>query len=309
MSTAAPPSSLFQWSVLPPLQLRGVGTSLVESAEHYAIRLAWTAGTTIRQICHMSAPFSELSSHSVGGVSRFCGPGDVYKKRIHVLESLTGVDTIRCGTLMVLDRILWSWVRGPLARLRTWCPECYSAWDDEASYEPLIWQSAVLSHCVVHGCKLQCECHACGRGQPYLVPYQVRRQCAFCTKRLINPSVSEYVGGMSLWRQRQLEGLIEMCATPGEPPVSDTALKSFVQMIPIERLRKNRVSWVIKDAIGELRSANKASLESIICLCAIHGVSAKDILRDPEGTASMPLLDNWEEEHLLTLLETRIKDQ
>jgi len=298
----------FTWSVLPALPIRGVGTSLVESAEHYAVRLAWTAGTSLQQLCCLPPPYRENTSRRVGGFSRFCGPGDVYRERVANLERLTGVDTIRCGTFAVLEPVLWPWGSGARTKSRAWCPECYAQWDHDASWEPLIWQEIALQLCPIHSCRIVIECRECGWTQPFAVPYQHRRECSHCGCSLGWASAGEIPDRRSEWRARQLEGLIELCSRPGQPPVAETALSRFVEAIPLENLPKSRAKFIIRDAIAKSKRSGtkvRASVQSIIELCAIHGVSARDMLLDPLGAASRPLLDNWSEEALLNLLDQR----
>lgn len=295
----------FRWSVLPPLPLRGVGTFLVESAEHYAVRLAWAAGTTLKQVCSLSPPYKENSSGKVGGFARFCGPGAVYRERVSNLERLTGVDTIRCGTFMVLEPVLWPWGSGARARSRGWCPECYAQWDEDISWEPLIWQEITLQLCPIHSCRIVDTCQRCDGAQPFSSAYQNRRICCRCACSLGWSSAAEAPDPRSMWRTRQLEGLIQLCSTPGVAPVPEAALSRFVATIPLENLPNSRGRQIIRDSIAKSKRAGtmvRASVGSIIQLCAIHGVSARDMLLDPIGAASRPLLDNWSEEKLLELL-------
>lgn len=297
----------FRWSVLPPLTLRGVGTSLVESAEHYAARLVWTAGTSLKQLCTLSPPYRENSSGKIGGLNRFCGPGDVYRERVRNLEHLTGVETIRCGTLMVLEPVLWPWALW--SKSRGWCPECYAQWDDDTSWEPLIWQQSLLQCCPVHACRIACECRSCGRSQDFAVPYGQRRICRRCRQSLGWTSEPDRPHPRVKWMQRQLEALVELCATPYEPPVSESALSKFIEAVPIDKLPRFWSRLVVRDAMVKSRRRGmhvRAGIDSIIELCAIHGVLAKDMLLDPVGTASKPLLDNWGEEQLLELLDQRV---
>jgi hypothetical protein len=168
------------WTVLPPVPLMGVGTELVESVEHYASRLAWITGTSVDRLCALPSPFDEPAPGKPGGTNRFCGPGKTYQRRIENLEALTGVETIRCGSFLVLEELLATGAIGRSSRRHRWCPECYLAWDEAASWEPLIWKVDLLTTCPIHGCSLEFRCRQCHATQSSTTKYERRRRCRDC---------------------------------------------------------------------------------------------------------------------------------
>lgn len=294
----------FGWSVLPPVPLLGLGTPLVESAEHYVARLAWISGTSIRQLCGYMSCCNGMRQIVVGGLNKFCGPGSVYKHRVSELEKLTGISTIRCGTFMVLDKVLCEWAIGRTSYRRKWCPECYLRWDQTSSWEPLLWQIELVNKCPIHDCDLVSGCRKCGASQQQVVAYHRRRNCWRCKKSLGRPGRTEQRPSYYAWAQSQICDLVQLCGTPGEDPVPADAISRFVYGIPAFTAHRSKIPGVVKDAIARSknRSRQVASLETIVNLCGLQGVRPVDMLRDPIGAASRPLLDMWSGDRLLDLL-------
>lgn len=284
----------FRWSVLPPVPLLGIGTELVESAEHYAARLAWITGTSIGQLCSLPPPYEDPWPGKAGVANGFCGPGDVYKPRIRNLETLTGVGTIRCGTFMVLDQVLTRYGTGVASSMHRWCPQCYLEWDENTSWEPLIWRIELITTCPKHDCELVDTCHVCRSGQWLPATYQHRRRCHRCRASLGRRGQQTERHGYYRWAQWQLCDLVRMCATPGEPPVSALAIRTFVDGMPHIPLRSAEFPWGVSNALMRAKvhpRRQRASLETIVNLCGLQGVRMTDMLRDPVGAASKPLLD------------------
>lgn len=294
----------FRWSVLPPVLPFGIGTELVESAEHYAARLAWISGSSVPQICRLSFPGGDGRRDFVGGANRFCGPGSVYKQRIASLESLTGVDTIRCGTFMVLDKVLCDGAAGGTTGYRRWCPECYLNWDEDDSWEPLVWHVDLVKSCPIHGCDLQDSCCKCGNRQKQVVAYHRRRRCTRCGASLGWPGRFGQRPSYYAWAQTQICDLARMCGTPGEEPVHPLAVSEFVYAIPAITAHRRKIPGVVRDALArsKTRTRHVASLETIVSLCGLQGVRATDMLRNPVGAASRPLLDLWSGERMMEVI-------
>lgn len=284
------------WSILPPVPLMGVGTCLVESVEHYVSRLAWIAGTTPKQICTLPPPFDEPGAGQPGGVSSFCGPTKAYKHRIKKLEALTGIDTIRCGSFLILDELLASSAMGRNSSRQRWCPECFREWDEERSWEPLIWSVDLLSECPQHGCDLEMHCRHCGSTQNLSARYQHRRKCRKCNSELAGQGRTSDRPAYFAWTDSQVLDLIELCATPGQEPIPYSAHKTFVSGLQAVMDSTSELPAVVRAAIGRLQSnlvRGKMTLRTMINLCALQGISVREMLLDPVSASSRPLLDLW----------------
>lgn len=294
MSSAAGDS--FEWSVLPPVPLFGVGTELVESVEHYASRLAWISGVDIDRLCALPEPFKGKGKGGVGGVEKFCGPGPIYRNRIENLEALTGVETIRCGSFSVLHDLLGASSVGPRDVRDCWCPECFLNWDEDGSWEPLIWQADLVTTCPVHSCDLVNCCEKCHAPRRLSSKYQRRRKCAKCGSSLAGHGRTTKRPGYYQWAQSQFCELVKFCAEPSQEVIATSAYETFVQGLMFIRLGKSSLPWPVKSAIERVKADRKrtrVSARTLINLCGLQGVSVVEMLRDPVAASSKPLLDLW----------------
>jgi hypothetical protein len=288
-----------RWSVLPPVPLFGIGTALVESVEHYMSRLAWISGTTVHHIISLSAPFDEPGARQAGGVSKFCGPSKTFRRRIENLEALTGIETIRCGSFYILKDLLAAPSIGRDSKRKRWCPMCYLKWDEQASWEPLLWSIELQVTCPIHGCLLERQCRRCGAQQNVSVRYCRRRSCSSCGESLGNIGVFQERSNYEIWTENQLSELVKLCASPGQRPISGLASEIFALGL-ISSANGSRKAEAAVKRIARLLLARRPagascriSLRGLIDLCAIQGISVTDILLQPSASASMPLLDHW----------------
>lgn len=277
------------WTALPSLPLRNIGTPLVESAEHYAIRLAWTAGISIRELVRLASPYDEPGTHGINLTSSFCGPGKIYKRRIENLEALTGVENIRCGSFWVLDNLLSKGAVARKAECRRWCPRCFKYWDHELSCEPLLWSVDLTVSCPVHGCDLEDRCGQCGSRQRNCTNYEKRRICRKCKNPLAGEGFSTMRTDYSRWMDHQITELVCFCATPNQPVVDGNTFKLFVQA-----KRRSDPSRHSREAFHRIARADgdKVRLDTLLHACAFQGASVTDLLLQPTmaGTESLALI-------------------
>lgn len=290
----APPT--FSWTVLPPLALFGVGTALVESAEHYAARLAHTIGVSVRVLFSLPPPYDEPGYRQVGGASRFCGPGRGFKRRVENLERLTGTDTIRCGSFWVIDDILAVTGAGRNSKRHRWCPQCFLEWDEATSWEPLIWIVDLQLTCPVHGCDLECLCRNCGSNQNVARDYNQRRRCQRCKASLSGRGKITRRPSYFAWAEGRLAELIQLCGTPGQAPFSFSNYEAFVRGLAARKRGKERPPATVRVAIGRIQSnavRGRVTLRTLVNLCALQGISITEMLLDPQMASSRPLIDLW----------------
>lgn len=286
----------FSWSILPPLPLMGVGTPQVESVEHYVSRLAWTVGVSVQTLRSLSAPCDDSGARQVGGASRFCGPGKYFRKRVENLERLTGVDTVRCGSFWVIDDVLAVTGVGRNSKRHRWCPQCFLEWDETHSWEPLAWIVDLQLTCAVHGCDLESQCRDCGSAQYIGKGYPRRRQCQRCQSSLSGRGRNSARPAYFAWTEERLAELIQLCATPGQAPISFSAYEAFVRGLVDERRYERDQPATVRAAISRVRSnavRGRVTLRTLVNLCALQGISMIDMLLDPQAAASRPLIDLW----------------
>lgn len=284
-------SKLSTWTILPPLRLRNVGTPIVESVEHYAIRLAWVAGVSIGSFAKLAKPFDEPGMQRVFSTTGFCGPGKFYRRRIENLEALTGDSTLRCGSFWKLADILARGSCRPPGE-RQWCPLCYREWDDEKSSEPLLWTLALSKTCAVHGCDLEDRCQKCGSKQGQCLRYERRRQCRNCGDRLSGDGV--WSGRTEYWKwvDVQLADLVDYCSSPDRRPVPTDAFGQLAKVIHGStssegKRAKQDISRLVR--LDRVRRSPRVTLSTLIDVCALKGLSVRDVIVNPSHASSEPL--------------------
>lgn len=287
----------FTWSSLPPLQLKGVGTSRVESLEHYVLRQAWTVGVTMANMMSIVGPaIAGGRRGQVMGSGKYCGPSRDFSHRISTLKMLTAQDDLQCGTFWVLEDVLATYGGGRDTTRRRWCPVCYRDWDDDLSYEPLSWIVDIQAECDLHKCKLETTCSRCGADQPSSTDYQRRRRCHKCKQSLSGDGAAAAITGDEAWGQQQLASIIELCATPSQPQIPFENYVRFVKLLvdghPMRRAYPNALKAEFYRATKNL-TRGRTTIRAIVNLCALQSISARDILLSPDAAASEPLLDLW----------------
>ncbi len=292
-----PNAKHFRWSALPHLPLRGIGTGLAESAEHYCSRVAWFGGTTPRNICELSAIERGRTTEDPGGVSAFCGPStESYKERVRLLERLTRSRTARYGSFVVLDDLMSKQALGMIGTLQRWCPECYLEWDEEQSWEPLAWSVALLSACPAHGCDLESRCRSCGSHQRLSAQYEPRKRCRKCKASLSGVGMRTPRPHYLAWADAQVLELIQVCATPGQSQIPYASFRSFIDGLSKQLGSESETPPVLRLALSRLRSPSvrgKLTVRTLVHLCALQAISVRELLLDPVGASSKPLLDLW----------------
>lgn len=282
------------WSVLPPLPIWGVGSPVVESAEHYMARLAWSAGTTIGQISRLRSPYEDTPFCPENGTASFNGPGPWFMKRVSSLEKLTGVDNIRCGTFYVVRDVLAMIGVNRNSKKQRWCPQCYLEWSAD-SWEPLAWAVELQARCPFHLCDLEDQCRNCGCSQRVGRSYQERRSCRSCSRSLGAPGISTSQPEQVVWAERQIANTIELCADPEQESVRYEAYELFVT----ELTRRYDVGdcgtpATVRAAISRVRAKSlrgRVTFRTLIDLSSLQSVSISEMLLTPREAAGMPLLD------------------
>ena len=283
------------WTILPPLTLRGVGTSHVESLQHYADRLLWVTGlipAELRELIRWKDGKSNRSAIVFDG-------GLTAKVLSHVdrLELLTGAKHLRCGTLWALSDILSMHSNLYGGQRRRWCPVCYEYWD-ELSYEPLMWSIDLASCCPIHECKFEHACSHCGNFQRNVHELDRRRFCSSCKKPLGHEARPGYLPGFLIWVDQQVHELVEYCATPREMPMGWHSYARFVRGLRLNA----RASGVVQESMRLIlrdmdrhakRRSRRPSMRSLINLCALQGISMTQLLNAPDESSGPSLFEQY----------------
>lgn len=291
------------WTVLPPLQLRGMNGPYVESITFYVHRLAWVSGMPVNRLL-ATLDLENLGNRrrNTGNVIRLLlGKSD---QRLSALEALTAMKDLERGSFWRFKHVESPYFLGLPAHYRRWCPECYRAWDDRDSYEPLIWSVGLLARCPVHRCAMESACRSCGSPQPLVRRVDDRRQCVRCRQSLgsrgYRPAGSSYVD----WVDAQIACAVEFCAMPGQPPLSpDFFASNFARLFGCQG--QGEGSPLIIQSIRRPSMAHhaplKLSLRGLIRLCALQAVTLREILESEDQVAAVPSIA-FSESYLLPAL-------
>lgn len=273
-----------RWTVLPPVELFGLATDHVESLEHYLQRLAWISGSDPRSLVELDeSPILH---------SKLCGPGGRYTWAVERLSELTGRDDLHCGTLRNLNFLAEHAELGFSVKTRRWCPCCFENWDPDSSYEPLAWHVPHVVTCPIHGCTLERLCPSCGATQRQGAAYERRRLCRTCKESLGGPGRWLPRSLYDDWAEKQLRMLVAWCSDPRTAMADRNACADFLsevlQSLAVDpditesvRMGLDRVVWC------GYRSA--CDLDTLLNLCALQGVDAVEVFRNPLAAASAPL--------------------
>lgn len=278
------------WAPLPPLELRGLGTSAVESLDHYLARLTWTCGV---RVCDVLVG----QGSGMPPVSAICGPGYVYLSRIADLKRATGVDSLHCGTVYNLGRVTERGLRGLAQRERRWCPVCFSDWDHGTSYELLAWHFHLVVRCPLHDCILVGKCQRCGQAQGRRTSYPSRRNCVHCGSSLGGKGKWARMSPEQAWAHSQMLGILEFCGDPNSKRLEDSAFTILASTILTGVLLADDASEEARRVVARVAASTNApslDFELLLNLCALQGVGLREALHDPLGGSSKPFLSMWE---------------
>jgi hypothetical protein len=279
------------WTPLPPIELHGLGTSAVESLDHYLARLVWTVGT---RACDV------LEGWHVSGmppVSAICGPGYVYLSSIADLKRVTGVESLHCGTVYNLGGITERGLRGLAQRERRWCPVCLNDWNHETSYEMLAWHFHLVARCPLHDCILRGRCQRCGQPQRRRTSYALRRHCFHCGASLGGKGEWSKMSSEQAWANSQMLDILEFCGDPNSVRLDDSSFTMLASTVLTGVLLADDASQKARQVVARVAASTNApslDFELILNLCALQGVGLREALHDPLGGSSKPFPSMWE---------------
>lgn len=287
------PFPLFRlWTPLPALRLSGLATEHVESLSHYMARQLWASGFTKRSLYH--EPWSGLSRSSIG-IALTNGHTRKAPDLLATLECVTGQPTLRHGTFWMVERVVA--LRSFSATSRRWCPQCYEEWDEERSWEQLIWLISLVSRCTKHGCSLLDSCASCGARQTHLAEYGLRRRCHRCNESLALGIKREAPTPLMLWIEDQARCLVRLCADPShQRQVASTAWRAYMTSLCANVLTTRHVARSLARDVETVRRAAlvyKPTLRAMLNVAALQGHVLSEMLTTPQLAGEKPLLDVW----------------
>lgn len=285
-----------RWTELPPLALRGVGTSEVESLQYYFERMVLTTGAPAKCLRQY---INSLAQGKCGSYSRFHLIVDsLAQRRIEQFERLTGVDTLRYGTLWALSDVLSPNCSMYGAHRRRWCPRCYEDWEEGRSYEPLAWNIDLLSDCPKHGCRLEYACSNCKNFQRDTSRSWRRRICRVCGSSLATGAVWRKRPPFVEWVDKQVLELVEFCATPRTQPMPWSDYVTFASGVRSNARHGERLKRSLRLLLHSVDQkarwlTSRPSIRTLINLCSLQGCSMSELLNAPREASGPLLLDFW----------------
>ncbi|MBB6186673.1 hypothetical protein HDE77_001023 [Rhodanobacter sp. MP7CTX1] len=286
-----------RWTVLPPLKLKGVGTSLVESVPSYVARMLWTTGVPLNHLVRCVARRAIPGSGSSTTFMVSEALNTIAISRVEELESLSGEKDLRCGSLWALSEIMSYKTNVYGEYKRRWCPQCYEDWDSN-SYEPLVWRVDLLGVCPRHQCRMECTCPKCGKFQRDTYQLDLRRTCWACGTSLSTGAIWPKRPDFAHWVDEQIMQLIEFCATPRAVPAPLSIYTDFAMGLCINAKRSGRRDTVMRLILKDIerharRNSRRPTLRSLLNVCALQGISVQELLCAPRQVSGPLLFDQW----------------
>lgn len=292
------------WTLLPRLPLRGIDSTMVESVDHYLLRLSGTTGLTLQTLLRMTDWEENILDRKYGraGYSHLCAPDYLPE-----LEAMTGAE-LRFGSFWAVRNLLGARPFGRSRRNRRWCPTCYDEWDDAQSREPLIFLVDACLTCPEHRCRLTDACPSCNAHQSLKTSYEERRVCKSCRMPLGSRAPVAEIKELDAWAQLEVEALVSFCASPRSEPVDSQSFELYSRQLK-EHALEDGLTPLLLQQIERAGMGLRPSIRMLLNCAALQGVSVLDIIQRPLEAASRPLLNRWAEQSLLPLDMGRFRFQ
>lgn len=283
-------------TVLAPLHLHGVGTPAVESLASFFCRLAdvhQVGPSQLGKVVCNDSPYLQFGSGpQLSNVdlypAMFCSYSVQTEILVCRLEKLTGAQNLACGTLLRLRHVLSSNQIGSCVRRRRWCPACYALCEDMV-VEPLAWSILVMSHCPIHGTRLQDQCSRCGSYQRDWPVGPRRKSCTSCDAPLsVGDSTDAGPTPWEIWSEAQTLRLLKHTATPNSPDFVENALPTFLKGLAELSASGRTLRRLTKQERGWARN-QRHRLASILAIAARWGTTPLDILLRPQEAVTPSL--------------------
>lgn len=291
------------WTPLPPLPLRGMGTPFVESLDYYALRLAGRCGVARTTLARLLRGHAQLKIGRPFALrqSSWVGPTSEYLTLLLPLMKFTGQADLFRGTFHCVSGVL------SLSGLannnginsgRRWCPRCYLEWNDEDSWEPLLWAFTMLAACPIHGVLLEGVCPTCGARQPTDQLFRRRRNCSKCKRHLGHEGKPAELQPTQSWVDGKLVNFVQFISSL-EQPIEKSTVADIEMSLKYRIKLGETIPSAIRNLLSDLRNASRQQVTSLLRptiaqylnLCAFQGCEVGDILSHPKIALGRPLFD------------------
>lgn len=287
-----------QWTTLPPLPLRGVGTAHVESLDHYALRICVMLGRSRARLPSLlfAGVRGGVPKDSSPNPSSWIGPRSGYRRFLEALTVLTGQTDLHKGTFHCVSSVLGKAGLGSHAGIvkRRWCPQCYKNWDQDTSFEPLVWAFTMLARCPVHDVLMEAACRFCGSGQRFERAYDSRRNCQSCGRALGHEGIWQAQEGFQGWVDRTLCNFAKFVSSLDDP-IDQSNYARFIDVIRARFLEGEPLPPALRLYFRSRSETWKKNVLPTIAqhlnFAAFQGCEIEDMLVTPESAAARPLFD------------------
>lgn len=277
--------------LLPPLDIRGLGTPLVEGLHFYVLRMARALACAPADLCRevmaltgneRKKPHGIVNAHGDKGFEAF----------VLKLEELTGVSTVRHTSVWAIREVVDDVSLQCASSQRRWCPACYEDWDEDSSYELLACNFKLLSLCPIHGVRIVEHCAHCGRAQPLMVPLHRRRNCVGCGSSLGWTEANRVASRDDRWVDSQVLKLVKLCASPGLGPIPAEvvpALSNYMRELPADAVPRGYQAVRFNLSLSD---GGRLSLRTLVNFAAFQSQDLSRILLSPAEVCSPPMFLN-----------------
>lgn len=292
-----------QWTVLPQLELRGLDTPYIESLFSYVMRLSHICNMRTSKLAAVLYRHSDIKKKNKRAItttmSSWIGPIGDYERLLIPLSKFTGQSNLHKGTFHVVSNVLHNRsmvskrrVSGP----RHWCPKCYFDWNDDSSFEPLLWSFTLLVACPVHNILMESKCISCGCFQPVVNEYDVRRICHKCSADLGHPGVKAVMTSLEGWIDSRL---ISFCSYVHslDTPIPLSRYYDCLNGILKRKSHGENLPPAVREFISILNQKSRLgdisapTIDHYLNLSAFLGATIEDILENPNISELIPLFN------------------
>lgn len=293
-------------TVLAPLLVSDLNSSLVESTESYIVRLAGVHCVSPRKVIHLVGaigshvgqsnrealkPFAAQSGGRWFEYNDVCGYSNTAASFIGALSLLTGQNELRCTSLVAFQNLFARNGGSCFFRYRRWCPLCY--YENKNSSEPLCWGLKFIHRCEVHDCLLESECRLCHATQNRFRPADVRTSCKRC-KESLGSAHGKYaqLSEWDNWGELRMREIIAFTANPENEAFSPNVFERFKNALLADQKQRSNFS---KIGTIDCRNILRPRVDTLFRYSAYQMVRPLDLLLRPEEAASPIIIDdNWD---------------
>ena len=268
------------------LEPLGIGTPFVESLPSYFSRIAEDHHVVVKLLVRLLP--SELRKEKRNKLFGISGLDATAKDCINGLESLTGMQNLRCMTMLtwrgVLPRI------GLLKDNLSWCPACFA--QDNVPYLRLLWALKAVHVCPVHRTRLRTMFPNCHATSPRIAGKTRPGFCFQCNRWLGETGSTVSNSSFSVIKTEILEENVTIANLAGKlliathdliVPTGKPVAKALKEARKLNKTPDGVCMYRTLGILGStyntwINPGNKPSLSSVLDMCVRLDVSPVDLL-------------------------------